>query len=115
MVSAESKKTGAATASKISKSAMEHIQATSLADIMSLLPGASTRTAEEIALKKVSTFSVRNGQSFGTAIIMDGAPLRTTPTCRPCRWRWEPAQGPAYRPPTRASTCEPSPPTTSNR
>lgn len=54
---------------------MEHIQATSLADIMSLLPGASTRTAEEIALKKVSTFSVRNGQSFGTAIIMDGAPL----------------------------------------
>ena len=75
MVSAESKKTGAATASKISKSAMEHIQATSLADIMSLLPGASTRTAEEIALKKVSTFSVRNGQSFGTAIIMDGAPL----------------------------------------
>ena len=75
VVSAESKKTGAATASKISKSAMEHIQATSLADIMSLLPGASTRTAEEIALKKVSTFSVRNGQSFGTAIIMDGAPL----------------------------------------
>ena len=51
MVSAESKKTGAATASKISKSAMEHIQATSLADIMSLLPGASTRTANEIALK----------------------------------------------------------------
>ena len=49
---------------------------------------APAHTAEEIALKKVSTFSVRNGQSFGTAIIMDGAPLRTTPTCRPCRWRW---------------------------
>lgn len=75
VVSAESKKTGAATASKISKSAMEHIQATSLADIMSLLPGADTRTSEEIALKKVGTFSIRNGQSFGTAIIMDGAPV----------------------------------------
>lgn len=115
VVSAESKKTGAATASKISKSAMEHIQATSLADIMSLLPGASTRTTEEIALKKVSTFSVRNGQSFARPSSWTALPFRTTPTCRPCRWRWEPAQGPAYRPPTRASTCEPSPPTTSNR
>ena len=109
VVSAESKKTGAATASKISKSAMEHIQATSLADIMSLLPGASTRTAEEIALKKATARASARPSSW-TAL-----PFRTTPTCRPCRWRWEPAQGPAYRPPTRASTCEPSPPTTSNR
>lgn len=75
VVSAESKKTGAATASKISKSAMEHIQATSLADVMSLLPGAGTRTSDEIALKQASAFSIRNGQSFGTAVIMDGAPI----------------------------------------
>lgn len=116
VVSAESKKTGAATASKISKSAMEHIQATSLADIMSLLPGASTRTAEEIALKKVSTFSVRNGQSFGTAHHHGRrSPFEQRQHADPVAGVGSPAQGPAYRPPTRASTCEPSPPTTSNR
>jgi len=75
VVSAESKKTGAATASKISKSAMEHIQATSLADVMSLLPGADLRTSDQIALKEADVFSVRKGQSFGTAVIMDGAPI----------------------------------------
>lgn len=75
VVSAESKKTGASTASKISKSAMDHIQATSLADVMSLLPGAQTRTASEIKLENASSFGVRNGSSFGTAVIMDGAPV----------------------------------------
>ena len=75
VVSAESTKTGASTASKISKSAMDHIQATSLADVMSLLPGAETRTSSEITLQNASTFAVRNGSSFGTAVIMDGAPI----------------------------------------
>lgn len=75
VVSAESTKTGASTASKISKSAMDHIQATSLADVMSLLPGAETRTSSEITLQNASTFAVRNGSSFGTAVIMDGAPV----------------------------------------
>ena len=75
VVSAESKKTGASTASKISKSAMDHIQATSLADVMSLLPGAETRTSSEIKLQSANTFAVRDGSSFGTAVIMDGAPI----------------------------------------
>lgn len=74
-VSAETKRTGAATASKISKAAMEHLQATSLADVMSLLPGATTRTKNEIMLNGASTYAVRSGSSFGTAVIMDGAPL----------------------------------------
>ena len=43
VVSAESKKTGAATASKISKSAMEHIQATSLCICVFPLPSRSSR------------------------------------------------------------------------
>ncbi len=75
VVSAESKKTGASTASKISKAAIDHIQATSLADVMSLLPGAETRTSDEISLQGANTFSVRNGSSFGTAVIMDGTPI----------------------------------------
>lgn len=74
-VSAETKKTGASTASKISRAAMEHLQATSLADVMSLLPGAVTRESEDLMLSKASTFSVRGGSSFGTSVIMDGAPV----------------------------------------
>lgn len=74
-VSAETKKTGASTASKISRAAMEHLQATSLADVMSLLPGAVTRTQDEIMLNGANTFAVREGSSFGTAVIMDGAPV----------------------------------------
>lgn len=75
VVSAESKKTGASTASKISQSAMNHIQATSLADVMQLLPGAETRSAREISLSGAESFALRHGSSFGTAVVMDGAPV----------------------------------------
>ncbi len=72
VVTAESNKAGAATASKINKTAMEHMQLTSLADIMSLLPGASTVKSD---LTAVTTASIRGGSSLGTGILMDGAPL----------------------------------------
>jgi outer membrane receptor protein involved in Fe transport len=84
VVSAESKRTGASTTTSISKTAMDHIQATSLADVMSLLPGAAVRTSEELRMQSAGFFGVRNGstdteetarQSFGTAVIMDGAPI----------------------------------------
>ena len=51
---------------------MEHMQLTSLADIMSLLPGASTVKSD---LTAVTTASIRGGSSLGTGILMDGAPL----------------------------------------
>ena len=72
VVTAEVSKAGAATSSIINKSAMEHLQTTSLADIMSLLPGASQRKPD---LQGVSTASVRGGSSLGTAVIVDGAPM----------------------------------------
>ena len=43
VVTAEVSKAGAATSSIINKNAMEHLQATSLGDIMSLLPGAAQK------------------------------------------------------------------------
>lgn len=72
VVTARTSKAGASTASVISKAAMEHMQATSLSDIMSLMPGGSTTRPD---LQGVSTASVRGGSSLGTAVIMDGSPL----------------------------------------
>ncbi len=76
MVTAEASKTGAATASKINRTAIEHIQASSLADVMVLLPGADiTSNAFKPDLQGVKTLSVRGASATGTAIILDGAPV----------------------------------------
>lgn len=72
VVTAEVSKAGAATSSIINKNAMEHLQTTSLADIMSLMPGA---TQQKPDLQGVATASVRGGSSLGTAVIVDGAPM----------------------------------------
>ncbi|MBR5856024.1 MAG: TonB-dependent receptor [Bacteroidales bacterium] len=72
VVTAEISKAGSATSSIINKNAMEHMQTTSLADIMSLMPGASQQKPD---LQGVSTASVRGGSSLGTAVIVDGAPM----------------------------------------
>ena len=72
VVTAQVSKAGKATSSIINKAAMEHLQTTSLADIMSLLPGA---TQQKPDLQGVSTASVRGGSSLGTAVIVDGAPM----------------------------------------
>lgn len=76
VITATASKSGAATASKINRTAIEHIQANSLADIMSLLPGADiTSDVFKPDLQGVKTLSVRGGTAAGTAIIMDGAPI----------------------------------------
>ena len=75
VVTATASKAGAATASTISRTAMDHIQSSSLADVMSLLPGASTPDTRTLTLSQASSFSIRGGASLGTAIIMDGSPM----------------------------------------
>ena len=75
VVTATAGKAGAATSSTISRTAMDHIQSSSLADVMSLLPGASTPDTRTLALSQASSFSIRGGASLGTAIIMDGTPM----------------------------------------
>ena len=72
VVTAEVSKAGSATSSIINKNAMEHLQTTSLADVMSLMPGA---TQQKPDLQGVSTAAVRGGSSLGTAVIVDGAPM----------------------------------------
>lgn len=83
VVVATANKAGSSTASKISRQAMDHMQTSSLADAMSLLPGVSVSNP---TLSDAQTISIRGGSamnSLGTAIIVDGALCPTTPTCRP--------------------------------
>lgn len=88
---AQESKAGKATSSTISRQAMDHLQTTSLRDIMQLLPGGITSAESGLATAK--TFTIRslgadrlneniprptdaaNMNSMGTAIIIDGAPL----------------------------------------
>ena len=75
-VTAEVSKAGAATASKINRTAIEHLQASSLVDVMALLPGADiTSNTFKPDLQGIKTIGVRGGQAQGTAIILDGAPI----------------------------------------
>ena len=88
---AQESKAGKATSSTISRQAMDHLQTSSLRDIMQLLPGGIV--SPESGLATAKTFTIRslgadrlnvniptptdaaNMNSMGTAIIIDGAPL----------------------------------------
>ncbi len=78
-VVAQESKAGQATASNISRQAMDHLQTSSLSDIMQLLPGGVTANPN---LSTAKTISIRNlggtaneMNSLGTSIIVDGAPI----------------------------------------
>lgn len=74
-------KAGSATASNISRQAMDHLQASSLKDLMQLLPGGaisnpSMSSSNSFTIRTLgSTSDNSNMNSLGTAIIMDGSPL----------------------------------------
>lgn len=80
-VTAKANEAGKATSSSISRTAMDHMQATSLYDIMSLLPGGlssnpTLNSAQQINIRQVNTTSDNNSlNALGTAIIKDGAPI----------------------------------------
>ena len=78
-VVAEESKAGQATASKISRQAMDHLQATSVSDLLQLLPGGQIANP---TLATAQTFNIRNiggnasdMNSLGTTIYVDGSPL----------------------------------------
>lgn len=76
-VVASESRAGSATASHISQTAIEHLQATSLADVLQLLPGALAQNPD---LSKVNRFAIRqitpdNMGSLGTAVILNDAPI----------------------------------------
>ncbi len=76
LVTATENKTGS-TASKIDASAMSHLQPSSIADIMELLPGYQSKKNN---LSAVSSVSMRQAgsdinTSYGTSFIVDGIPV----------------------------------------
>lgn len=89
-VSARTKKEGGATpVTNISRAAIDHIQATSLADVLNLLPGSvpanqSLASANTVALRNFVDANTNSGAlakssqamgSMGTSIIIDNAPV----------------------------------------
>ncbi|MDE7471461.1 MAG: TonB-dependent receptor [Paramuribaculum sp.] len=78
-VLARASQAGEATASIIGRSAMDHMQTTSLSDVMSLLPGGLTTEPNLSSAKSVNIRSVSgigtSMNALGTAIIRDGAPM----------------------------------------
>lgn len=87
VVVATGSKAGNSTASNISRQAMDHMQTSSLSDVMALLPGVTITnpdlsSAQNITIRSAdpltgntspSKGSVMN--SLGTAVIVDGAPM----------------------------------------
>lgn len=76
---AENSQAGQSTSSRISGMAIDHLQATSLFDIMSLLPGGITSNpdltnAKQVTLRNVSSDS-EEMNAFGVSLIKDGAPV----------------------------------------
>lgn len=76
-------KQGMTSVSRINKVAMEHLQPSSFADILSLLPGNSVKTpqmtsANVVRLREVGTTGSDYAvSSMGTQFVIDGAPLFT--------------------------------------
>lgn len=76
-VTAQEKTTGEATSSLIESKAIEHLQATSLADVFQLVPG---HLMENPSLTSVNRMAIRqiavdNTGSLGTALYLNGAPV----------------------------------------
>ncbi len=67
------------TTSSISKTAIEHLQANSLSDVMALIPGNTTANPDLTGAKQINIRAVSGDVSgtnaFGTSIIVDGVPV----------------------------------------
>ena len=74
---------GITSASKIDRTAMEHLQPSSFTDILALLPGGSTKTPDmsgpnTIRLREAAiSSSDYNTSSLGTQFVIDGTPINT--------------------------------------
>ena len=69
---------GTSTSSIIGRQAIDHLQATSLADVMQLVPGnimgnADMTSEQQLQLREISANNITN--RFGSGIVMDGVPL----------------------------------------
>ncbi|GAB1475165.1 TonB-dependent receptor [Bacteroidota bacterium] len=79
VVTAVKSAAGTSTSSKIGRQAMDHLQATSLKDIMQLIPGqllsgvSNMTSSEKLTIRTLNTSSGNN--AFGTSILVDGIPV----------------------------------------
>ncbi len=85
IVSAQASQAGEATSSVIGRAAMDHMQATSLGDVMSLIPGGLSSNqdlsdTQQLNMRWVGRYDEKNtdrllSNAMGTAVIRDGAPI----------------------------------------
>lgn len=77
LVTAQQKASGASTSSIIGRQAIDHLQATSLADVMQLLPGhqmGNTDLTQQSNLQ-LRTLVNNNTSAFGSSVVVDGVPI----------------------------------------
>jgi hypothetical protein len=74
-VVATQSKAGQSTASNISRQAIDHMQASTLSDLMQLLPGVELSNPNMNSANTVNIRGTGAGNSLGTAIIVDGVQL----------------------------------------
>lgn len=82
IVTATNSRAGRSTSSSISRQAMDHMQATSLNDLLALMPGGVSQNqtldnAQQINIRQIASNSSNEEalNALGTAIIRDGAPI----------------------------------------
>lgn len=80
VVVAQGSHSGGATASTIGRQALDHLQATSLKDVMQLLPGGISMKNPSLTSPgqlKVRTLATDDNATFGAAVIVNGVPVST--------------------------------------
>ncbi len=77
VVTAKQKTSGASTTSEIGRQAIDHLQASSLADVMQLLPGAKMGNTDLTSQSNLQlrTLTNNNTSAFGSSIVVDGVPM----------------------------------------
>jgi len=76
-VTAKPRESGASTSSVIGRQAIDHLQATSLADVMQLLPGQLMDRPDLTQRQGLQLRTLQNNSTmaFGTSIVVDGVPM----------------------------------------
>jgi len=76
-VTAKVRESGASTSSVIGRQAIDHLQATSLADIMQLIPGQlmGNHDLTQQSNLQLRTLVNNNTSAFGSSIVVDGMPI----------------------------------------
>lgn len=80
VVVAQAGRTGESTASTIGRQALDHLQATSLKDVLQLLPGGESMKNPSLinpGQLKVRTLASDDNATFGASVIVNGVPVST--------------------------------------